>query len=71
VVGRHAFAAAPHLGADTDDVLAKAGIALTTVQDLVRRGIVTSEQSPQRAARAARLGSMLARMAEREQVRAA
>jgi alpha-methylacyl-CoA racemase len=63
--------AAPRLGADTDDVLAEAGIAPTTIARLVRKGVVAGEQSPQRAARASRLGSLLARMAERERVRAA
>ena len=52
---------APGLGADTDDVLAEAGIAPTVVQRLMRSGVVTGAQSAARAARAARLGAMLAR----------
>jgi crotonobetainyl-CoA:carnitine CoA-transferase CaiB-like acyl-CoA transferase len=63
--------AAPRLGADTDDVLAEAGIAPTVVQRLLRRGVISGPQSAQRATRAARLGSLLARMAERERVPAA
>jgi alpha-methylacyl-CoA racemase len=69
--GRTMADAAPRLGADTDDVLAEAGIAPATIARLLRKGIVTGEQSPQRAARATRLGSLLARMAEREKVAAA
>lgn len=69
--GRTTDDAAPRLGADTDDVLADAGIAPETIARLLRKGIVTGEQSPQRAARATRLGSLLARMAEREKVAAA
>ena len=52
---------APALGADTDDVLAETGIAPTVVQKLMRSGVVTGMQSAARAARAARLGAMLAR----------
>ena len=52
---------APALGADTDDVLAETGIAPTVVQKLMRSGVVTGIQSAARAARAARLGTMLAR----------
>jgi crotonobetainyl-CoA:carnitine CoA-transferase CaiB-like acyl-CoA transferase len=62
---------APRLGADTDDVLAEAGIAPSLVQRLMHSGVVTGEQTPQRAARARRLGSMLARMAERGNASAA
>ena len=69
--GRTRGGTAPRLGADTDDVLAEAGIAPTAIATLLRSGIVTGEQSPQRAARASRLGSLLARMAERERTRAA
>jgi len=56
---------APRLGADTDDVLAEAGIAPTLVERLTRSGVVTGLQTPARAARAQRLGSMLARFTER------
>ena len=52
---------APRLGADTDDVLAETGIAPTLVARLMRSGVVTGVQSAARAARAARLGAMLAR----------
>jgi crotonobetainyl-CoA:carnitine CoA-transferase CaiB-like acyl-CoA transferase len=54
-------APAPRLGADTDEVLAEAGIAPTLVDKLVRNGVVTGAQTAARAARAARLGAMLAR----------
>ena len=54
-------APAPQLGADTDDVLAEAGIAPTLVQQLTRAGVVSGAQSSARAARAARLGAMLLR----------
>jgi crotonobetainyl-CoA:carnitine CoA-transferase CaiB-like acyl-CoA transferase len=70
-VGHPALAPAPRLGADTDDVLAEAGVAPSVVQRLLRHGVISGSQSPQRAARAARLGSLLARMAERERVPAA
>jgi len=53
-------APAPRLGADTDDVLAEATIAPTRVKQLQRAGIVAGAQSPARAARAARLGALLA-----------
>ena len=65
------LAPAPRLGADTDDVLAEAGIAPAVVQQLMHRGVISGAQSAQRATRAARLGSLLARMAERERVPAA
>lgn len=52
---------APALGADTDDVLAEAGIAPTVVQKLLRSGVVSGMRSAARTARAARLGAMLAR----------
>ncbi len=65
------LAPAPRLGADTDDVLAEAGIAPAAVERLMRRGVISGTQSEQRAARAARLGSRLARMAERERLPAA
>lgn len=58
-------APAPRLGADTEAVLSEAGIAPAVVLRLTGSGVVTGEQTPQRAARARRLGSMLARMAER------
>jgi crotonobetainyl-CoA:carnitine CoA-transferase CaiB-like acyl-CoA transferase len=70
-VGHSALAPAPRLGADTADVLAEAGVAPSVVQRLLRHGVISGSQSPQRAARAARLGSLLARMAERERVPAA
>jgi len=54
-------APAPRLGADTDDVLAEAGIAPTFISKLTQAGIVTGEQTAARASRAARLGAMLAR----------
>ncbi len=53
--------AAPELGADTDDVLAEAGITLATVQGLTRTGVIGGRPSPERAARAARLGASLLR----------
>jgi crotonobetainyl-CoA:carnitine CoA-transferase CaiB-like acyl-CoA transferase len=62
---------APGLGADTDDVLAEAGIAPTLVQRLAREGVVAGRQSEARAARARRLGSMLARSAQRREAPAA
>ena len=65
------LAPAPRLGADTDDVLAEAGIAPAVVERLLRRGVISGPQSEQRATRAARLGSLLARMAEREHLPAA
>ncbi len=52
---------APRLGADTDDVLAEAAVAPTRVAQLRKAGVVTGTQTPARAARAARLGAMLAR----------
>ena len=52
---------APRLGADTDDVLAEAGIAPTLVSRLTRTGVISGRQTAARAARAARLGAMLAR----------
>ena len=52
---------APRLGADTDEVLAEAGIDPTYVEKLTRSGIVTGAQTAARASRAARLGAMLAR----------
>ena len=58
-------APAPRLGADTDDVLAEAGITPIILGRLTSSGVVSGEQTPARAARARRLGSMLARMAER------
>jgi alpha-methylacyl-CoA racemase len=65
-VGQRGFApmpqgAAPELGQDTDDVLAEAGVAPTLVRKLTRAGVVTGMRTAARAARAARLGSMLAR----------
>jgi len=54
-------APAPRLGADTDDVLAEAGIAPTFISKLTRAGVVTGQQTAARAGRAARLGAMLAR----------
>jgi alpha-methylacyl-CoA racemase len=65
------LAPAPRLGADTDDVLAESGIAPAVVERLLRRGVISGSQSEQRATRAARLGSRLARMAERERLPAA
>jgi alpha-methylacyl-CoA racemase len=62
--GPSADVPAPRLGADTDDVLAEAGIAPILVQRLTRRGVVTGEQSPSRAARARRLGALLARVGD-------
>jgi crotonobetainyl-CoA:carnitine CoA-transferase CaiB-like acyl-CoA transferase len=58
-------APAPRLGADTDAILAEAGITPTIMGRLASSGVVSGEQTPARAARARRLGSMLARMAER------
>lgn len=52
---------APRLGADTEDVLAEAGIAAAQVERLRRSGVVAGAQSEARAQRAARLGAMLAR----------
>ncbi len=52
---------APRLGADTDDVLAEAGITPAFVSSLTRAGVVSGEQTSARAARAARLGAMLVR----------
>ena len=56
---------APVLGADTTAVLDAAGIAPRELRRLEAQGIVAGRQTPERAARAARLGSVLARMAER------
>ena len=69
--GRSRLGDAPRLGADTDDVLAEAGIAPNAVERLKHRGVISGLQSPQRATRATRLGSLLARMAEHERVPAA
>jgi len=62
---------APRLGVDTDDILAEATIAPSLVRRLTRRGVISGPQSRQRAARAARLGSLLARMAEHDRAPAA
>jgi crotonobetainyl-CoA:carnitine CoA-transferase CaiB-like acyl-CoA transferase len=64
-------AKAPRLGADTDAVLAESGVDPKTRDGLVRSGVVAPEQTPERAARAARLGSLMARMAERGKAAAA
>jgi crotonobetainyl-CoA:carnitine CoA-transferase CaiB-like acyl-CoA transferase len=69
--GREPAGTAPALGADTDDVLTEAGIAPTIVERLMRSGIVTGMQSATRAARAARLGAMLARRSRPEAHRSA
>lgn len=69
--GAPTLAPAPRLGADTDDILAEAAIAPTLVRRLTRHGVISGPQSSVRAARAARLGSLLARMAEHERVPAA
>ncbi len=65
------LAPAPRLGADTDDILAEAAVEPTLVRRLARRGVISGPQSSQRAARAARLGSRLARMTEHDPARAA
>lgn len=62
---------APRLGGDTDDILAEAAIAPSLVRRLTRQGVISGPQSRQRAARAARLGSLLARMAEHDRAPAA
>jgi alpha-methylacyl-CoA racemase len=65
------LAGAPRLGADTDAVLSEAGIGPIVLRQLLGCGVISGPQSPQRAARAARLGSLLVRMAEREEAPAA
>ena len=52
---------APALGADTAEVLAEAGVERSRIDRLTGSGVVAGAQSPARAARAARLGAMLAR----------
>jgi alpha-methylacyl-CoA racemase len=69
--GRPRLGEAPRLGADTEAVLCEAGVTRSEVDGLTRHGVISGPQSPQRASRAARLGSLLARMAEREGVPAA
>jgi crotonobetainyl-CoA:carnitine CoA-transferase CaiB-like acyl-CoA transferase len=60
-VGRTSGTPAPRLGADTEAVLAEAGVEPDLVERLTRSGVVSGVQSAARAARAARLGAMLAR----------
>jgi len=57
--------AAPGLGADTHDVLAEAGFAAEEIDALREAGIVSGPATPEATARAARLGSVLARLAAR------
>ena len=70
-VGRPESTPAPRLGADTDDVLAEAGFAPAAMRRMIRSGVVSGQQSAERAARATRLGSSLARMAQRDRATAA
>jgi crotonobetainyl-CoA:carnitine CoA-transferase CaiB-like acyl-CoA transferase len=71
MAGVPALAPAPRLGSDTNDILAEAAIAPALVRRLTRHGVISGAQSRQRAARAARLGSLLARMAEHDRAPAA
>ncbi len=52
-------APAPDLGADTDDLLHELGISAGETRQLARAGVVAGPPSPERIARAARLGAML------------
>ena len=63
---RASAGAAPGLGDDTHEVLADAGVGSDDRSRLEESGVVAGPQTPERAARAARLGSMLARMADRQ-----
>jgi hypothetical protein len=56
---------APGLGDDTLAVLADAGYPDAEVRALLDTGVVGGAATPEATARAARLGSVLARMAER------
>ena len=56
---------APGLGADTLEVLANAGVPDAEVRALLDAGIVAGPATAEATARAARLGSVLARLAER------
>ncbi len=67
-LGSQLETSAPRLGADTDDVLAEAGIAASLIDELTRAGVVAGEQTAARAGRAARLGAMLARRRHAEAV---
>jgi alpha-methylacyl-CoA racemase len=57
---------APGLGDDTLDVLAAAGIPAGEIEALQAAGLVAGHATPAATARAARLGSVLARMASRD-----
>ena len=59
-------APAPDLGADTDDLLHELGISASETRQLARGGIVAGPPSPERIARAARLGAMLLRQGSAE-----
>jgi len=52
-------APAPDLGADADDLLHELGIPAGETRQLARTGVVAGPPSPERIARAARLGAML------------
>jgi hypothetical protein len=56
---------APGLGDDTLGVLAAAGYSDDEVRSLLEAGVVGGPATPEATARAVRLGSVLARLAER------
>jgi len=57
--------AVPGLGEHTHQVLAGAGWSRQRIAELERAGVIAGLASPEKTARAARLGALLARMAER------
>ncbi len=61
---------APGLGEDTLDVLASAGFPADEVAALKATGIVAGPATPEATARAARLGTALARLAQRSRAKA-